>query len=130
MEDVLHACIMDFGGSWDQFLLLAKFAYNNSYQTSIQMTPYEELYGRRCRLPVSWFEPREDRLLGTDFVQDALEKVKMIQDRLHTAQYRQKSYAYRRAHDVSIMVGERVLLQVSLMKGVMRFEKKGKLSPR
>ena len=80
LEDMLRACVIDFGGAWDQFLPLAEFAYNNSYQSSIQMAPYEALYGRRCRSPVGWFEPGEARLLGTDLVQDALEKVKLIQD--------------------------------------------------
>ncbi|XP_070047021.1 uncharacterized protein [Nicotiana tomentosiformis] len=94
------------------------------------MAPYEALYGRRCQSPVGWFEPDEARLLGTDLVQDALDKVKVIQDRLCTAQSRQKRYADRKFRDVVIMVGERVLLWVSPMKGVMRFGKKSKLSPR
>ena len=130
LEDMLRACVIDFGGSWVEFLPLAEFAYNNSYQSSIQMAPYEALYGRRCRTPVGWFEPGEARLLGTDLVQDALEKVKVIQERLRTAQSRQKSYADRKVRDVSFMEGEKVLLKVSPMKGVMRFGKKGKLSPR
>lgn len=130
LEDMLRACVIDFGGSWDQFLPLAEFAYNNSYQSSIQMAPYEAFYGRRCWSPIGWFEPGESRLLGTELVQDALDKVRIIQDRLHTAQSRQKSYADRKAPDLAFMVGERVLLRVSPMKGVMRFGKKGNLSPR
>ncbi|XP_070046255.1 uncharacterized protein [Nicotiana tomentosiformis] len=94
------------------------------------MAPYKALYGRQCRSPLDWFEPDEARLLGTDLVQDALEKVKVIQDRLRSAQSRQKSYADLKVHDVSFIVGEQVLLRVSPMKGVMRFGKKGKLSPR
>ncbi|XP_070057079.1 uncharacterized protein [Nicotiana tomentosiformis] len=72
----------------------------------------------------------EARLLGTDLVQDALEKVKLIQDKLCMAQSRNKCYADWKVRDVAYMVGEKVLLRVSLIKGVMRFEKKGKLSPR
>jgi len=68
LEDMLHACVIEFEGSWDQFLPLAEFAYNNSYQSSIQMAPYEALYGRQCRSPVGWFEPGEARLFGTDLV--------------------------------------------------------------
>ena len=49
LEDMLRACVMDFGGSWDQHLTLVEFTYNNSYHSSIQMTPYESLYGRKCR---------------------------------------------------------------------------------
>ncbi|XP_070028612.1 uncharacterized protein [Nicotiana sylvestris] len=127
---MLCACVIDFGGSWDQVLPLAKFVYNNSYRSSIQIAPYEALYGRRCRSPVGWFEPGEARLLCTDLVQDALDKVNVIQERLRTAQSRQKSYANRKGRDVSYMVGEKILLKVSPMKGVMRFGKKGKLSPR
>lgn len=127
---MLRACVIDFGGSWDQFLQLAEFAYNNSYLSSIQMAPYEALYGRRCRSPVGWFEPGGVRLLGTDLVQDALEKVKIIKERLRTMQSRKKCYADKKVRDVSYMVGEKVMLKVSPMNGVMRFGKKGKLSPR
>jgi len=52
------------------------------------MAPYEALYGRRCRSPVHWYEPGKARLLGTDFVHDALDKDKLIQERLRTAQSR------------------------------------------
>ncbi|XP_070015660.1 uncharacterized protein [Nicotiana sylvestris] len=89
----------------------------------------EALYGRQCRSPVGWFEQGEARLLSTDLVQDALEKVKVIKDRLRTAQSRQKSYTDRKVLDVSYMIGERVMFRVSPMKGVMGFGKKGKLSP-
>ncbi|XP_070022462.1 uncharacterized protein [Nicotiana sylvestris] len=92
------------------------------------MAPYEALYGRRCRSLVGWFELGEAQLMGTDLVQDSLDKVKIIQDQLHIAQSRQKSYADGRVCDVAFMVGERVLLWVLPMKGVMRLKKKGKLS--
>ncbi|XP_070036939.1 uncharacterized protein [Nicotiana tomentosiformis] len=103
LEDMLRAYVMDFEVSWDQFLPLTKFAYNNNCQSNIQMAPYEALYGRRCRAPVGWFEPGEARLFGTDFVRDALDKVKLIQDWLHIAQSRQKSYADRKARDIAFM---------------------------
>ncbi|XP_070029802.1 uncharacterized protein [Nicotiana sylvestris] len=95
---MLRACVIDFGGSWNQFLQLAEFAYNYSYQSSIQMDPYEVLYRRRCRSPVGWFELGEASFLGTDLVQDTLVKVKVIQDRLCTAQLGQKSYADRKKY--------------------------------
>ncbi|XP_070029360.1 uncharacterized protein [Nicotiana sylvestris] len=76
------------------------------------MAPYEALYGRRCRYPV-WFEPGEARLLGTDLVQDALDKVKVIQERLRTAHSRQKSYTDRKIHDVSYMVEEKYIGDLS-----------------
>ena len=67
---------------------LIEFAYNNSYQASIQMAPFEALYGRKCRSPMGWFEIGEQKLLGPDLVHDALEKVKLIRERMKTAQSR------------------------------------------
>ncbi|XP_049406129.1 uncharacterized protein LOC125869726 [Solanum stenotomum] len=130
LEDMLRACVMDFGGQWDQFLPLAEFAYNNSYHSSIQMAPFEALYGRRCRSPVGWFESTEPRPRGTDLLQEALDQVRVIQDRLRTAQSRHQSYADQRRRPLKFSVGDRVFLRVSPMKGVMRFGRRGKLSPR
>ena len=94
------------------------------------MAPFEALYGRRCRSPIGWFDAFEVRPWGTYLLRESLDKVKLIQDRLLIAQSRQKSYADRKSRDLEFMVGERVLLKVSPMKGVMRFAKKVKLSPR
>ncbi|XP_070034493.1 uncharacterized protein [Nicotiana tomentosiformis] len=94
------------------------------------MASYEALYRMQCSSPVGWFEPGEARLLGTDLVQDSLEKVKLIQDRLHTTQSRQKIYTDQKDCDVVFMVGEQLLLWVSAMKGVMKFGKNGKFGPR
>ena len=88
------------------------------------------MYGRRSRSPIGWFDAFEVRPWGTDLLRESLDKVKLIQDRLLMAQNRQKSYVDRNIRDLEFMVGERVLLKVSPMKGVMRFGKKGKLSPR
>ncbi|XP_070022516.1 uncharacterized protein [Nicotiana sylvestris] len=121
---MLRACVINFGGQWDQFLPLVEFAYNNGYQSNIEMAPFEALYGRRCRSPIRWFEPGEAKLYGTDLVKDALYKVKLIQERLRTAQSIQKSYADQKVRDVAFMVGEKVLLKVLPMKGIMRFGKK------
>jgi len=94
------------------------------------MAPFEALYGRRCRSPIGWFEPDEDKLYGTGLVKDALEKIKLIQERLRIAQSRHKRYVDQKARDLSFMVGEKVLLKVSPMKGIMRFGKRRKLNPR
>ena len=92
LEDMLKACILEFKGNWDKYLPLIEFAYNNSYQSSIQMAPFEELYGRRYKSLVGWFEPGETKLLGPDLVTNALEKVQVIRDRLKAINDRQKSY--------------------------------------
>ena len=130
LEDMLRTCALDFKGSWVEHLPLIEFAYNNSYHSSIKMAPYEALYGRKCRSPIGWFEVGETTLLGPDLVQQAMEKVKVIQQRLKTAQSRHKSYADIRRRGLEFSIGDWVFLKVSPMKGVMRFGKKGKLSPR
>ena len=82
LEDMLRACVMEFRGSWDTHLLLMEFAYNNSYQVSIGMAPYEALYGRKCRTPICWDEVGERKLVGPEIVQVIYDKIKVIRDRL------------------------------------------------
>ena len=94
------------------------------------MAPFEALYGRRCRSPIGWFDAFEVRPWGTKLLRESLDKVKFIQEKLLAAQSRQKEYADRKVRDLDFMEGEQVLLKVSPMKGVMRFGKRGKLSPR
>ncbi|WMV58770.1 hypothetical protein MTR67_052155 [Solanum verrucosum] len=100
---MLRAFIMNFKGSWDKHLALIEFAYNNSYQSSIGMPPYEALYGRKCQTPLCWSEVGENR---------------------------QKSYADLKRRDIEYQVGDKVYLKVSPWKKIMRFGQKGKLSPR
>ena len=90
LEDMFRACVLEFEGSWDQCLSMLEFAYNNSYQSNIQMAPYEALYGQKCRSPIGWFEVGDRQLLGPDMIKDAVDKVKLIRDRMRTAQSRQK----------------------------------------
>ena len=111
-------------------LPLIEFAYNNSYHSSIQIAPFEALYGRRCRSPIGWFEVGETALIGLDSFPYAMEKVQLLRDRLKISQSRQKSYADVRRRELEFQVDDWVFLKVSPMKGVMRFGKKGKLSPR
>ncbi|GJT61761.1 putative reverse transcriptase domain-containing protein [Tanacetum coccineum] len=94
LEDMLRACVMDFGGSWDTHLPLIEFSYNNSYHTSIKCAPFEALYGRKCRSPVIWTEVGESQLIGPEIVQETTEKIFQIKERLKTARSRQKSYLY------------------------------------
>ncbi|XP_057479179.1 uncharacterized protein LOC130766528 [Actinidia eriantha] len=130
LEDMLRACVLDFGGSWEDHLHLVEFAYNNSYQASIGMAPFEALYGRPCRSPVCWTDVGEAALAKSDWVRDTTEKVVLIRKRLLTAQSRQKSYADRRKRHLEFNVGDHVFLKVSPKKGLMRFGRSGKLSPR
>ncbi|GJW30486.1 reverse transcriptase domain-containing protein [Tanacetum coccineum] len=130
LEDMLRACVIDFGGSWNIHLPLAEFSYNNSYHSSIRCAPFEALYGRKCRSPVLWAEIGDSRLIGPELVQETTDKVVVIRDRLKAARDRQKSYADNRRKPIEFQVGDHVMLKVSPWKGVVRFGKKGKLAPR
>ncbi|GKC04730.1 reverse transcriptase domain-containing protein [Tanacetum coccineum] len=130
LEEMLRACVIDFGGSWDVHLPLAEFSYNNSYNSSIRCALFEALYGRKCRSHVLWPEIKESRLIGPELVQETTDKVVLIKEKLKAARDRQKRYADNRRKPLEFEVGDRVLLKVSPWKGVIRFGKKGKLAPR
>ncbi|KAI3773113.1 hypothetical protein L6452_04312 [Arctium lappa] len=130
LEDMLRSCVIDFGDIWDTHLPLVEFAYNNSYHSSIGMAPFEALYGRKCRTPVCWLEAGEKQFARPEIVQETMDKVKGIRERLKAAQDRQKSYADKKRRPMEFQVGDRVMLKVSPWKGIIRFGKRGKLSPR
>ncbi|GJU32635.1 putative reverse transcriptase domain-containing protein [Tanacetum coccineum] len=130
LEDMLRACVIDFGSSWDRHLPLVEFSYNNSYHASIKAAPFEALYGRKCRSPVCWSEVGESQLTGPELVRETTEMIVQIKNRLITARSRQKSYADVRRKPMEFNVGDMVMLKVSPWKGVIRFGKRGKLSPR
>ncbi|WVZ77744.1 hypothetical protein U9M48_025571 [Paspalum notatum var. saurae] len=130
VEDMLRACALTYSTKWDECLPLSEFAYNNSYQKSLNMAPFEALYGRRCRTPLNWSEPGERVTFGPDLVTQAEEQVRFIQENLKRAQSRQKSYSDRRRRPLVFKEGDHVYLRVSPMKGVHRFGVKGKLAPR
>jgi hypothetical protein len=127
---MLRACVLTDGPKWDKHLPLAEFSYNNSYQESIKMSPFEALYGRPCRTPLSWSESGERVIFGPDIVTEAEGKVKQIQANILAAQCRQKSYTDKRSSPLEFEVGDHVYLRVSPMKDVRRFGIKGKLAPR
>nr|AAT47081.1 putative polyprotein [Oryza sativa Japonica Group] len=130
LEDMLRACALDFGGAWDKSLPYAEFSYNNSYQASLQMAPFEALYGRRCRTPLFWDQTGERQLFGTEVLNEAEEKVRAVRERLRIAQSRQKSYADNRRRELAFETGDYVYLRVTPLRGVHRFQTKGKLAPR
>ncbi|XP_071926159.1 uncharacterized protein [Coffea arabica] len=122
----------DFGGSWSQYMTLVEFAYNNSYHSSIQMAPYEALYGRKCWSLIYWDEVGERKVLDPTtipWMEEAREKVKLIRQRLQTAQSRQKNYADNRRKDLEFEVGDRVFLKVTPLRSVTAGRGK-KLQPR
>ncbi|GJV13421.1 putative reverse transcriptase domain-containing protein [Tanacetum coccineum] len=110
LEDMLCACAIDFGKGWVNHLPLVEFSYNNSYHASIKATPFEALYGRKCRSLVCWAEVGQVQLTGPKLVQETTKKIIQIKQRMQVARDRQKSYAD--------------------LKRVVRFGKRGKLNPR
>ncbi|GJS16837.1 putative reverse transcriptase domain-containing protein [Tanacetum coccineum] len=112
LEDMLRACVIDFGKGWVNYLPLVKYSYNNSYHASIKIAPFEALYGRKCRSPVCWAEVGE------------------IKHRIQAARDHQKSYADLKCKPMEFQIGDKVMLKVSPWKGVVRFGKRGKLNPR
>ncbi|GKC81778.1 putative reverse transcriptase domain-containing protein [Tanacetum coccineum] len=109
LEDMLRACVIDFGNGWVRHLPLVEFSYNNSYHASIKAAPFEAFYSRKCSSPICWAE---------------------IKQRMQAAHDRQKSYANLKRKPMEFRVGDRVMLKVSPWKGVVRFDKWEKLNPR
>jgi hypothetical protein len=130
LEDMLRACVIDFGGNWETHLPLVEFSYNNSYHASIGCPPYEVLYGRKCRSPLAWHEVGDMQLIGPEIIVETTERVAQIKENLLKARDRQKKYADNRRKPLEFQVGDRVMLKVSPWKGVVRFIKRGKLAPR
>ena len=77
--------MLDFPGSWDRYISLMEFSYNNSYQSSIGMAHYEALYDRKCRTLVCWTDLNEHKVIGADIVKETEEKVWVIQHMLKAA---------------------------------------------
>ncbi|GKB67622.1 putative reverse transcriptase domain-containing protein [Tanacetum coccineum] len=134
LEDMLRACVIDFGKGWVNHLPLVEFSYNNSYHASIKAAPFEALYGRKCRSPVCWTEVGEAQILGPELIQETTERIVQIKQRMQAARDRQKSYADLKRKPMEFQVGDKVMLKVSPWKGVVRFgkrgSKRGKLNPR
>jgi hypothetical protein len=127
---MLRACVLAYGTKWEDCLPFVEFSYNNSYQASLKMAPFEALYGRRCRTPLNWSETGDSQVFGPDILLEAEEQVLLIRDRLKAAQSRQKSYADPKRREVTFRSGDFAYLRVTPLKGMKRFHVKGKLAPR
>jgi hypothetical protein len=91
LEDMLRACALKYDRSWDKSLHYVEFSYNNSYQASLKMTPFEALYGRKCRTPLYWNQTGESQVFGPEILQEAEKQVQIVRENLKTAQSRKKS---------------------------------------
>jgi hypothetical protein len=127
---MLRACALQYGRSWVKSLPYIEFSYNNSYQESLKMAPFEMLYGQMCRTPLFWNETEERKVFGPGILQEAEKEVRMIRENLQVAQSRQKSYTDHRRRELRFEVGDFVYLKVSPMRGLRRFKVRSKLTPR
>jgi RNA recognition motif-containing protein len=130
MIQLVRACALKDNQSLDKCLPYVEFFYNNSYQESIKMAPFDFLYGRKCRTPLFWNEQGENQIFGPDTLREAERQVQMVRENLKLAQSRQKSYADNRRREFRFQVGDFVYLKVSPMRGLRRFNIRGKLAPR
>ncbi|GJU78115.1 putative reverse transcriptase domain-containing protein [Tanacetum coccineum] len=130
LEDMLRACVIDFGNGWVKHLPLVEFSYNNSYHASIKAAPFKALYGRKCHSPICWAEVRQVQLTGPEIVQEITEKVIRIKQRMQSSHDRQKSYTDLKRKPMEFQDEDRVMLKFSPWKGVVRFGKQGKLNLR
>jgi transposase InsO family protein len=105
LEDMLRACALKYGKSCDKSLPYAEFSYNNSYRASIEMAPYEALYGRQCRTPLFLSQTGESQVFRPEVLKDVEKQVQMVRESLKVAQYRQKSYVDERRRDLSFEIG-------------------------
>ncbi|WVZ96995.1 hypothetical protein U9M48_042566 [Paspalum notatum var. saurae] len=124
LEDMLRGCAIQYGTSWDKCLPYAEFFYNNSYQASLKKSPFEALYGKRCRTPLFWNQTGEKQVFGPDIIQDAEQQLRIVQENLRVAQSKQRSYADVRNRDLSFKVDDHVYLKVSPMRVICRFNMK------
>lgn len=120
---------MDFGGWLKEFLSLVEFAYNNNYQSSIQMVSYGALYGRRCYTRVYWKKLGEAKILDLDLIRETKDNVKFIRVKLKKASDRKKFYSDLKRKDVEFDVGDKVFIMVLSWNKVLRFGYEGMLSP-
>jgi hypothetical protein len=120
LEDMLRACALQDQSGWDKRLPYAEFSYNNSYQASLKMSPFQ----------AQWDQPGEKQVFGPDILLEAEENIKMVRENLKIAQLRQRSYAHTRRRELRFEVGDFIYLKVSPIRGVRRFGVKGKLAPR
>jgi hypothetical protein len=130
LEDMLRDCALQDKLGWDKRLPYVEFSYNNSYQASLKMSPFQALYGRTCRTPLHWDQPGERQVFGPDIFLEVEENIRMVRENLMTTQSRQQSYADTRRRELSFEVGDYVYLKVSPIRGIKRFRVKGKLAPR
>eukprot|EP00253_Pinus_taeda_P011478 PITA_11478 len=111
VEDMLRACVMMKPTQWEEYLHLVEFAYNNGYHSSTQLSPFEVLYGRKCRTPSSWGGPEDRSRIGPEMLKEMEDTVKKVHTNLKAAQDRQKSFVDRKRRFKEFQVGDHVFVE-------------------
>jgi hypothetical protein len=112
LEDMLQACGLNYEDKWDKCLPLAEFSYNNGYEESHRMAPFEALYGHRCCTPLNWLYPSERMIFGPDLITEAEEIVHHIQSNLKAGRAQQESYTNKRRRPLEFEAGNCVYLPI------------------
>jgi len=130
LEDMLRAYVMTKPTQWEEYLHLVEFAYNNGYHTSTQLSPFEVLYGRKCRTPSSWGGPEDKLSLGPEMLKEMEDMVKKVRANLKAAQDRQKSFADRKRRFKEYQIGDNVFVRIQARRSTLQWSGCAKLAPR
>jgi hypothetical protein len=130
IEDMLRMYVMDKPSKWEDYLHLVEFAYNNGYQASLKLSPFEALYGRKCNTLVSWDNPADRAVVGPDLLREMEEKIIKIKQNLKVSQARKKIYADKGRTHREFKVGDHVFLKVKANKSSLKLGNCSKLAAR
>jgi hypothetical protein len=120
IEDMLRMYVMDKPSRLEDYLHLVEFAYNNMYRASLKMSLFEALYGRKCNTPVSWDNPTDIAVVGSELIREMEEQMLKIKQNLNDAQERKKSYADKGRTHKEFKVGDHVFLKVKANKSSLK----------
>eukprot|EP00253_Pinus_taeda_P016605 PITA_16605 len=130
VEDMLRAYVMQQPTRWEDYLHLVEFAHNNSYHTSTQMSPFEVMYGRKCRTPTSWGGPDDKLSLGPEMLKEMEDMVKRVRVNLKAAQDRQKNFADQKRRFKEFQIGDHVYIRIQAKRSTLQWSGCAKLAPR
>jgi hypothetical protein len=130
LEDMLRMYVMDRYGKWEKYIYLVEFSYNNHYQASTNLSPFEILYSRKCNTPVSWSNPVNRLMIGPNMLNYMELTMKQVQQNLKVAQDRKKSYADAKRNPIEFNVGDHLYIRVKPKKSSLRLGMYTKLAPR
>jgi hypothetical protein len=130
LEDMLRMHVMHQPQKWEEYLPLVEFAYNNGYEESLKIIPFEALYGRQCKIPISWSNPVDRVTIEPDMLKEMEQKLIQIKKKLKISQDRQKSYADKKRTPREFKTGYHIYLKVRLRKSSLRIGACAKMAPR